>query len=112
MKAGHLDFLQRPIAFVNGPLVSRKSFFIPRASTRRLTVQQEEQGTLLGKTGVTITSLRPRGDALIDGGKHPVVSFDGSWIDADSRIEVKTYRNGLPCVALLAPAEGCKPTKC
>ncbi|MFN9940156.1 MAG: hypothetical protein ACK56I_11855, partial [bacterium] len=71
----------------------------------------EEQGTLLGKTGVTITSLRPRGDALIDGGKHPVVSFDGGWIDTDSRVEVKAYRNGLPCVALLSPtSEDREPT--
>ena len=82
----------------------------PRRDTPS-TVLQEGQGALLGKTGVTITSLRPRGDALIDGGKHPVVSFDGGWIDPDSRIEVKTYRNGLPCVARLTPAEDCEPAK-
>jgi hypothetical protein len=84
----------------------------PPRSDSTSTVLQEGQGALLGKTGVTITSLRPRGDALINGGKHAVVSFDGGWIDADSRIEVKTYRNGLPCVGLLVPAsEECEPPK-
>ncbi len=75
---------------------------------RTLTVRPEA----ITGTVALLDISKPRGDVLINGGKHAVVSFDGGWIDADSRIEVKTYRNGLPCVGLLVPAsEECEPPK-
>lgn len=67
-------------------------------------LQHDGKGELLGKTGITTVSLRPTGDALIDGAKYSVVSLDGGWIDAGERIEVRTYRNGRPCVAPISQA--------
>lgn len=68
-------------------------------------LQHDGNGELLGKTGVTTVSLRPTGNALIDGVKYSVVSFDGGWIDAGSIIEVRTYRNGMLCVARVPQAD-------
>jgi membrane-bound ClpP family serine protease len=66
--------------------------------------QHDGNGELTGKTGVTTVSLRPTGNALIDDVKYSVVSFDGKWIDAGVRIEVRTYRNGKPCVVPIPQA--------
>lgn len=59
---------------------------------------------LTGKTGVAIGSIRPTGEVLIEGIKYSVASFDGGWIDAGTKVEVRTYRNGMPCVAPLPQA--------
>ncbi len=66
----------------------------PRHETRS-SPRHEEHERLFGRTGVTTSSLRPRGDVLIDGVKYSVVSFDGGWIDAGVKIEVTNCRSGL-----------------
>lgn len=58
----------------------------------------EEHERLFGRMGVTTSSLRPTGDALIDGVKYSVVSYDGGWIDVGVKIEVTNCRSGLLCV--------------
>lgn len=71
---------------------------------REITTAVEHLGKeLLGKTGVTTATLRPTGDALIEGAKYAVVSFDGGWIDAGAKIEVRAYRNGMLCVSPISP---------
>jgi hypothetical protein len=58
---------------------------------------------LVGKTGITISPIRPTGDAEIEGTKYSVASDDGQWIDAGIPIRVKTWRNGRPCIGRVDP---------
>jgi len=49
--------------------------------------QDPKEDALVGKTGVTISTLRPSGEARIDDRKYDVIT-EGEMIDEGSRIEV------------------------
>ena len=63
--------------------------------------EQTDTRMLLGKTGVTTSSLRPTGDIDIDGVTYTASSADGMLLDVGERITVTSYRNGSPCVSLV-----------
>lgn len=67
--------------------------------------RREEHERLLGRTGITASSLRPTGDAIIEGVKYSVVSYDGGWIDAGVKIEVTNCRSGKLCVTPTSHAD-------
>ena len=56
-------------------------------------------GELMGRIGVATFSLRPTGNAEIDGVQVSVSSADGRMIDAGTEVTVTAYRNGRPCVS-------------
>lgn len=49
---------------------------------------------LVGSVGITSSTLRPTGNAIIDHTSVSVVSDDGSMIDAGAEVIVASYRNG------------------
>jgi membrane-bound serine protease (ClpP class) len=68
--------------------------FLPRSRLGRVLILQDavgvpvaEPGTLLRRTGIADTALRPTGKALIDGRRIDVVS-DGDFIQQGAAIEV------------------------
>ncbi|MCG8649339.1 MAG: hypothetical protein MI861_05880, partial [Pirellulales bacterium] len=65
-----------------------------------------ETGELVGKTGVTISPLRPTGDVDIDGVTYSVASADGRLLDSGATVTVTSYRNGRPCVAPVSETSG------
>lgn len=67
----------------------------PSVDSARL---DQRAGELLGKTGTVLSSLRPMGDADIEGVKMAVSSADGQWIETGTEVTVTAYRNGRPCV--------------
>ena len=82
----------------------------PQPHDSRVSVRHETLEILLGKTGVTISPLRPTGDAEIDGLKHSVVSYDGGLLDPGTKVTVMSYRNGYPCVSpMLEPDKSGEP---
>lgn len=60
--------------------------------------QYKRSVELVGKTGVTTTTLRPTGEALVDGSKYAVIAEGGGYIDAGTIVEISAYRNGMLCV--------------
>ena len=54
--------------------------------------------SLLGKSGITVSPIRPMGDVRIDEIIVSASSSDGSLIDAGTEVTVTEYRNGRPCV--------------
>jgi membrane-bound serine protease (ClpP class) len=68
-------------------------FFSARLALSKTQVEEggyqttADLGSLVGKTGVAFTTLRPGGTALIDGQKVDVVA-SGGFIEKDARIKV------------------------
>ena len=52
-----------------------------------ITGQEPQKGSLLGKTGRTVTPLRPAGTAEIEGNPISVIT-QGGWLDADVEVTV------------------------
>lgn len=52
----------------------------------------DQSAELVGKSGVTVTDLRPVGVARIDGRRMDVVADDGAYIHADEAITVVRIR--------------------
>jgi membrane-bound ClpP family serine protease len=67
--------------------------------------QYKRSEELVGKTGVTTTTLRPTGEALVDGDKFAVVAEGGGWIDAGTTVEILAYRNGMLWVVAVCQTE-------
>lgn len=64
----------------------------------RIRLNTKRSVELVGKTGVTTTTLRPTGEALVDGSKYAVIAEGGGYIDAGTIVEISAYRNGMLCV--------------
>lgn len=54
---------------------------------------------LIGTVGEAITALRPAGTALLGGKRYDVLADGGEWLEAGTRIRVKTIRDGHLIVA-------------
>ncbi len=62
-------------------------------STEGYTVAKEEYLSMIGKTGIAQTQLRPAGKIVIDGEQYDAVS-QISYINKDSQVTVTDYNNG------------------
>jgi membrane-bound serine protease (ClpP class) len=57
------------------------------------TVAEEEYQSMIGKTGITQTQLRPAGKVIIDGDQYDAVS-QVSYIEKNEQVKVTGYNNG------------------
>lgn len=71
----------------------------PETHEAETTLPSDDTGKLMGKTGVTISPLRPTGEVKIDGVIYSVASANGRFVDAGQTVTVTSYRNGLPDVS-------------
>lgn len=62
-------------------------------SSEGYTVAEEEYQSMIGKTGVAQTQLRPAGKVIIDGDQYDAVS-QVSYIEKNEQVKVTGYNNG------------------
>ncbi|MEZ6086812.1 MAG: hypothetical protein R3C05_02015 [Pirellulaceae bacterium] len=106
MEAGGGGFVLLAVAF----LIREWCFGFPQlillpethdSSVARPTVAHPAADTnsLVGKSGVAVSPLRPTGEAEIEGVVYTVASADGRMLDRGTLVTDTLFRNGRPCVA-------------
>jgi len=84
----------------------------PQRQDSPVSASTKEIGSLIGKTGVTTSPLRPTGYVEIDGLIYSAASADGQLLDSGTNFTVTCYRNGHPCVTpMQKPSERSRTKK-
>ena len=80
--------------------IFRKIILTDATTTEQGYVSNENRTDLLGKTGVTLTQMRPAGLALIDGERLDVVSV-GDFIEKDVKVKVVQVEGSRIVISVL-----------